>query len=194
MFKTATKIVLTIALGATPVLFTPPRAHAQTDAQQRAYQAGYNNGVNDRNQNKPLNLKTDNWHGANLSVYERGYEDGYRGQGNGSYYGNNGYGHHRDHDADDRDRDRDDERGYNNNGAYDNGGYYNNGGYVGAPGNYGHTDAERRAFQAGYQNGINDRRQNKPLNLKTDNWHGQNLSAYERGYESGYQGRGYDRH
>jgi len=61
-----------------------------------------------------------------------------------------------------------------------------NGGYVGAPAGYA-TDAERRAYQAGLQNGQNDRRQNKSLNLKTDNWKGQNLTAYQRGYEDGYR-------
>jgi hypothetical protein len=30
------------------------------------------------------------------------------------------------------------------------------------------------------------------MNLKTDNWKGQNLSAYQRGYEDGYRG-GYRR-
>jgi hypothetical protein len=180
MLRTATKIVLVLALGATPVLIAPPSAQAQTSAEQRAYQAGFQNGVNDRNQNKPLNLRTDNWHGENLSVYQRGYEDGYRHRGNGQYgnHGydnrsyNNGYGY--DHDGD---HDRDDQA---------RGGWNGNGGYVGNSAGY-NTDAERRAYQAGFQNGQNDRRQNKSLNLKTDNWKGQNLSAYQRGYEEGYR-------
>jgi ribosome modulation factor len=127
MLKIATKIVLALAVCATPVLIAPVAAQAQNDAQQRAYQAGYQNGVNDRNQNKPLNLTTDNWHGQNLTVYQRGYEDGYGKRRNGQ------------------------------------------------------NDAQQRAYQAGHQNGVNDRNQNKPLNLTTDNWHGQNLKVYQRG-------------
>src|ERR1700676_3029349 len=148
MLKIATKIVLALAVCATPVLIAPVPAQAQNDAQQRAYQAGYQNGVNDRNQNKPLNLTTDNWKGQNLNAYQRGYEDGYgkRGNGRGSY-------------NDDR-----------------------------ARGAYGQSDAQQRAYQAGYQNGVNDRDQNKRLNLSTDNWHGQNLNAYQRGYREGYGG------
>jgi hypothetical protein len=161
MLKTATKIVLVLALGTTPVLLVPSTLYAQNNSEQRAYQAGFQNGVNDRNQNKPFNLKTDNWHGQNLTAYQRGYEDGYRNRG--SRYGNSGYGH-------------DEARG----------GWNGNGGYVGSPTGY-TTDTERRAYQAGFQNGQNDRRQNKSLNLKTDNWKGQNLTAYQRGYEDGYR-------
>jgi ribosome modulation factor len=150
MLKIAMKIVLALAVCATPVLIAPVAAQAQNDAQQRAYQAGYQNGVNDRNQNKPLNLTTDNWHGQNLNVYQRGYQDGYGRRGNG-----------RETSSYDDDR---------------------------APRAYGQNDAQQRAYQAGYQNGVNDRNQNKPLNLKTDNWHGQNLSVYQRGYKEGYRG------
>jgi ribosome modulation factor len=134
MLKLPTTIVLAVAVFATPVLIAPVPAQAQNDAQQRAYEAGYQNGVNDRSQNKPLNLSTDNWHGQNLNVYQRGYEDGYGKR------------------------------------------------------SYGQNDAERRAYQAGYQNGVNDRNQNKRLNLSTENWHGQNLNAYQRGYREGYRG------
>ena len=139
MLKIATKIVLAFAICATLVLITAAPAQAQ-DAQQRAYDAGYQNGVNDHNQNKALNLKTDNWHGENLSIYERGYQDGYNKR------------------------------------------------------SYGRDEAQQRAYQAGYQNGVNDRSRNKPLNLSTDNWHGQNLDIYQHGYKDGYQGGGQDRH
>jgi hypothetical protein len=162
MLRAASKIVLVLALGATPVLVTPQPAQAQS-SEQRAYQAGFQNGVNDRNQNKPFNLKTDNWKGQNLVAYQRGYEDGYRNRG--SRYGyNTGYGY----------------------GQQPHGGWNGNGGYMGTPAGY-TTDAERRAFQAGFQNGQNDRRQNKSMNLKTDNWKGQNLTAYQRGYQDGYR-------
>ena len=90
MMKIAAKIVLALAVCATPVLISPVPAQAQNDAQQRAYQAGYQNGVNDRNQNKRLNLSTDNWHGQNLNAYQRGYREGYGG-------GNRGYRDHDDH-------------------------------------------------------------------------------------------------
>jgi len=78
MLKKFGEIALMIVLAATPVFLAPMQGHAQDDARQRAYQAGYQNGVNDREQNKSLNLKTDNWHGENLQAYEKGYEDGYR--------------------------------------------------------------------------------------------------------------------
>jgi ribosome modulation factor len=141
MLKIATNIVLAVAVFATSVFIAPIPARAQNDAQQRAYQAGYQNGVNDRNQNKPLNLTTDNWKGQNLNAYQRGYEDGYGRRGNGR-----------------------------------------------ETGAYGQNDAQQRAYQAGYQNGVNDRNQNKRLNLSTDNWKGQNLNAYQRGYKEGYRG------
>jgi hypothetical protein len=34
---------------------------------------------------------------------------------------------------------------------------------------------------------MNDREHNKSLNLKTGNWHGENLEAYRKGYEEGYR-------
>jgi ribosome modulation factor len=142
MLRTASKVVLMLILGATPVVVTPRAAYPQTSSEQRAYQAGFQNGQNDRSRNRPMNLTTDNWQGQNLTAYRRGYEDGYRGRGNGP---------------------------------------------IGAPTVY-TTDAERRAYQAGFQNGQNDHSRNKPMNLKTDNWNGQNLTAYQRGYEDGYRG------
>ncbi len=145
MLKKFGEIALMIALAATPVCLAPMQGRAQDDARQRAYQAGYENGVNDREQNKSLNLKTDKWHGENLDAYEKGYENGYRNIG----------------------------REYNESHSMS-----------GAPGG-----DEERAYQAGYQNGMNDREQNKPLNLKTDKWHGENLEAYEKGYQDGYQHR-----
>jgi ribosome modulation factor len=166
MLRTLWILPLLMVLGVTPVLLTPTQAYAQNDARERAYQAGFQNGVNDRRQNKPLNLKTDNWKGENLQVYQKGYESGYRSGERGGY-GGGGYG---------------DNRGYGDRGpgAYGQGGPYPSGGY-------GQNDARQRAFQAGFQNGVNDRRQNKPLNLKTDNWKGENLEAYRKGYEEGYR-------
>jgi hypothetical protein len=97
-------------------------------------------------------------------------------------------------------------RNRNNGGYYNNGGgYYNNGRSYPYSGNYGYggnspyyggyaqNNDTQRAYQAGYNNGVNDRMRNKPLNLRTGNWHGVNLQAYERGYQSGYRsgGRGF---
>ena len=162
MFKAGIKVMLVVALAASPIVFVPRTAHAQSDAERRAYQAGYNNGVNDRNQNKPLNLKTDNWHGQNLQSYQRGYEEGYRSAGRGTGY------HGEEHQG----------WGHDNNTNMGNG----------------QNDAEQRAYQAGYNNGVNDRNQNKPLNLRTDNWHGENLQFYERGYQEGYRSAGHGYH
>jgi hypothetical protein len=141
MLRTASKTVLMLILSATLVAVTSRAAYPQTGSEQRAYQAGFQNGQNDRSRNKPMNLKTDNWQGQNLTAYQRGYADGYRGRGNGPIGARTGYT----------------------------------------------TDAERRAYQAGFQNGQNDRGRNKPMNLKTDNWQGQNLTAYQRGYADGYR-------
>jgi ribosome modulation factor len=166
MFKAGIKVVLIVALAAAPIAFVPRQAQAQTEAERNAYQAGYNNGVNDRNQNKPLNLTTGNWHGQNLQAYQRGYQDGYRSAGRGTgYHAEPNRGYEYDHN--------------------DNMGNAQN-------------DAERRAYQAGYNNGVNDRNQNKPLNLRTDNWHGENLPFYQRGYQEGYRsanhGNGWENH
>jgi ribosome modulation factor len=149
MLRKLWTLPLLVVLGLAPVCLAPVQSYAQNDARQQAYQAGYNNGVNDRQKGKPLNLKTDNWKGANLEAYQRGYQDGYRSAGRG--YGPGPYG------------------------------------------GYAQNDARRRAYQAGYDNGLNDRQRGKPLNLKTDNWKGQNLEAYQRGYQDGYRsaGRGY---
>jgi hypothetical protein len=45
----------------------------------------------------------------------------------------------------------------------------------------------QRAHDAGYENGVNAARQNKPMNLNTGDWHGDRLTAYQRGYEEGYR-------
>ncbi len=170
--KTGIKLVLAAALAATPVVVLPQAAQAQQPDTQRAYQAGYNNGVNDRSQGKPLNLKTGNWKGINLQAYERGYENGYRSTGRAGAY-NNGYPNNGWHH--DRDWDRDHNQGYYPQGAY-------------GPNAYGAQNNDtQRAYQAGYNNGVNDRARNKPLNLKTDNWRGINLDSYRRGYEDGYR-------
>ena len=79
-------LLLAMVLGIAPVFLAPVPGYAQNDARERAYHAGYQNGVNDREHNKSLNLKTGNWHGENLQAYQKGYEDGYRNVGRGEYH------------------------------------------------------------------------------------------------------------
>jgi hypothetical protein len=173
-------LALALALGVAPLLMVPVQAHAQWNGYgqnnndtQRAYQAGYNNGVNDRNRNKSMNLRTDNWKGINLQSYERGYREGYRSSG-GYGRGNGGY------EGGDRDRDRDRDEAYHGGSPYGGGPYGGNG----------QNNDTQRAYQAGFNNGVNDRNKNKSMNLRTDNWRGVNLQAYERGYQDGYRGGG----
>lgn len=82
--------------------------------------------------------------------------------------------------------------GYGNYGGYPGGGYGSYGGYPagGGYGGYAQNNDTQRAYQAGYNNGVNDRSRNKGLNLKTGNWHGINLQAYQQGYEAGYRSEG----
>ncbi len=47
---------------------------------QKAYQAGFRNGVRAREENHPMNLNTGDWHGDRLDAYHKGYEQGYRGE------------------------------------------------------------------------------------------------------------------
>jgi hypothetical protein len=224
MLQNLRRFVFALALGAMLFMMVPVRAHAQygqSSAEQRAYQAGYNNGVNDANQHKPLNLTTGNWKGVNLQAYQRGYQAGYRNENRTVSGGNGGEGngrdrdHDRDHDADrdpgrddhdrghdgdrdrdregrdrdhdaDRDRGRDDrDRDHDADRDRDKGGN-----------SYPQNSPQQRAYQAGYNNGVNDANQHKALNLTTGNWKGLNLQAYQRGYEAGYRsiGRGGYRH
>lgn len=48
------------------------------------------------------------------------------------------------------------------------------------------VDEEKRAYDAGYQNGVNDARRHKPMNLSTSDWHGDRVNAYQDGYRKGY--------
>ena len=104
-----------------------------------------------------------------------------------------------DHDRHDRDwnkhHDRDHDRDRRYNGNYNNGRSYpysGNYGYYGGNspyyGGYAQNNDTQRAYQAGYNNGVNDRMRNKSLNLRTGNWRGINLQAYDRGYQDGYRG------
>ncbi len=65
-------------LVATPALLCPLVMHAQqVNEDQRAYQAGYQNGVNAARNNRPMNNNTDDWHGNRLNLYQQGYQAGY---------------------------------------------------------------------------------------------------------------------
>lgn len=116
-------LTFVLALGMVPACLMTVSGHAQqNDARQRAYQAGYQNGVSDRERNRTENTRTDDWRGENLEAYQQGYEAGYRGAARGD---NRGYG-----------RDGDDNRG-----AYSSGGQYSN--------NDAHQRAYQAGYQKG---------------------------------------------
>ena len=52
------------------------------------------------------------------------------------------------------------------------------------PGQY--QGEDRRAYQAGYQNGINAARNNRNMNISTDDWHGDRVNIYQQAYREGY--------
>ena len=142
--KQLRNIAFSVALGVTPVLLAPVVMPAQqVNEDQRAYQAGYQNGVNAARINRPMNNSTDDWHGDRVNFYQQGYQAGYNSVRGG------GYGEH----ANQYDRD----------------------------------PQRERAYQTGYQNGINAAQRNRPMNANTDDWHGDRLQAYQQGYEQGYR-------
>src|SRR5215471_19234262 len=150
MVKQLRNLTFCLALGATPFCATPIVAHAQqVDQDQRAYQMGYQNGVNDAQAGRPMNMTTDDWHGNRVNIYQRGYQKGY-----------------------------DSVKGYGNQGAFN-------------PNQY--QGEDQQAYQAGYQNGMNDARNNRAMNMATDNWHGDRVNIYQRGYQQGYDSvKGYE--
>jgi hypothetical protein len=134
-------LALFTVLGIVPVVGSQVVLHAQqVNEDQRAYQAGYQNGVNAARANRPMNLSTGDWHGDRLNDYQRGYHEGYESVA--------GHGH---------DNDR-----------------------------YGNDPERQRAYQTGYQNGVNAAEHNRPMNANTGDWHGDRLQAYQEGYEQGY--------
>lgn len=140
MKKFLRSLALIAGLGVAPLCLLPVQTQAQQDPRQEAYQAGYQNGVNDAQRNRPMNINTDNWHGDRLPSYQQGYEAGYRSASS-----------------------------RHENGLYE------------------HDEAQQRAYQAGYQNGTNDGQRDRPMNLNNGNWHGDRLTAYQKGYEEGYR-------
>jgi ribosome modulation factor len=86
MFRSLWILGLLMAFGIAPVCIAPVQVYAQNNARQQAYQAGYQNGVNDREHNKSMDLKTGNWHGENLEAYQKGYQNGYHSAGRGEHH------------------------------------------------------------------------------------------------------------
>jgi hypothetical protein len=120
---------------------SPIAVEAQQNQVQRARDAGYQNGVNDARNNRPMNLNSNDWHGDRLTAYQQAYQEGYwsvRGGG-----GENGWQVYQDPEA-------------------------------------------QRAYRNGYQNGLRAQQNNRPMNLNTDDWHGNRLAAYQHGYQQGY--------
>ncbi len=142
MKKHLRSIALMVGIGLVPVCLSPVPAQAQNE-DKRAYDAGYQNGVNAARAHKPMNLSTSDWHGDRVNDYQRGYREGYESVA--------GYG---DHDR----------------AAYSN------------------DPESRKAYEAGFQNGVRDREQNRGMNEQTGDWKGERLEAYRRGYEEGYHG------
>ena len=76
--KQLRSVAFYVVLGAVPALLCPQVMHAQqVNEDQRAYQAGYQNGVNAARNNRPMNNHTDDWHGNRLNLYQQGYQEGY---------------------------------------------------------------------------------------------------------------------
>ena len=228
MGKQLRNLALCLALGATPFCAAPIVAHAQdqdVDQDQRAYQMGYQNGVNDAQAGRAMNLKTDDWHGNRVNIYQRGYQKGYdsvKGYGSQGAFNPNQYqgedqqayqagyqngmndahsGRAMNIATDNWHGDRLSiyQRGYQQ--GYDSGKGYANGpgaaaaAAAGAPAATPYNPAtltgdDQRAYQAGYQNGMNDARNNRAMNMSTDNWHGDRLTIYQQGYQEGYRSTG----
>jgi hypothetical protein len=78
MLKQIRNLAFCLALGAAPIVVTPVLVHAQAvDQDQRAYQMGYQNGVNDAQEGRAMNMQTSDWHGNRVNLYQQGYQKGY---------------------------------------------------------------------------------------------------------------------
>ncbi len=99
MKKQLRTIAFMVGSGLATLCLSPMAMHAQqVNQDQRAYDTGYQNGVNDARRNRPMNMNTDDWHGDRLNDYQRGYREGYKSAGgygaraDDDRYGNNRYG------------------------------------------------------------------------------------------------------
>ena len=92
MVKQVRNLAFCLALAITPFLASPILSHAQSQSEldQRAYQTGYQNGVNAAQNNRPMNMNTDDWHNQRLTIYQQGYQQGYNSV-RGVRGGDNGY-------------------------------------------------------------------------------------------------------
>jgi hypothetical protein len=89
MKKQLRTLAFLAGIGLMPLCLSPLPAQAQQNQEdQRAYQTGYEHGVNDAQRNRPMNSNTDDWHGQRNTLYREGYEKGYSTV--------RGYGTHRD--------------------------------------------------------------------------------------------------
>lgn len=87
MKKQLRSIAFILGIALAPLCLSPVLLHAQqVNQDQRAYDTGYQNGVNAARRNQPMNMNTDDWHGNRLNDYQRGYRAGYDSiAGNGQY-------------------------------------------------------------------------------------------------------------
>lgn len=218
MKKQLRNLAICVALGATPFYAAPVlcQAQQQVDQDQRAYQMGYQKGVNDAQSGKAMDMTTDDWHGNRVNIYQKGYQKGYDSV-KGYTSAHNGPDQYQGEDR------RAYEAGYQNgvndatnnrnmNVSTDNWhgdrvniyqqayrqGYSSVKGYgqahpMAEHGAYGqgynpnqYQGEDQRAYETGYQNGVNDAQRNRAMNPNTDDWHGDRLSAYQTGYDQGY--------
>lgn len=213
-------LAICVALGTIPFYAAPVFSYGQqqqVDQDQRAYQIGYQNGVNDAQSGKAMDMTTDDWHGSRLNIYQRGYQKGYDSVKGYAPQGANGPSQYQGEDR------RAYEAGYQNgvNDArnnrnmnvstdnwhgdrlniyqqayregYDSAKGYGPGHGVAEGGAYSqgynpnrYQGEDQRAYETGYQNGVNDAQRNRAMNPNTDDWHGDRLNAYQSGYDQGY--------
>ena len=146
MLRQVRNLTLCFALGAAPMVFSPVMGYAQqVNEDQRAYQAGFQNGVNDAQRGRPMNNTTSDWHGDRVNIYQQGYAKGYE-----SIKGHEPM------------------RGF-------------------GPGPAAYQGEDRKAYDAGYQHGIEDAQHRRAMNMSTSDWHGDRVNIYQQGYEQGYR-------
>ena len=91
MKKQLRSIAFMMGIAFASLCLSPALLHAQqVNEDQRAYDTGYQNGVNAARRNQPMNMNTDDWHGNRLNEYQRGYKEGYE-----SLAGHHDYDHDR---------------------------------------------------------------------------------------------------
>jgi ribosome modulation factor len=157
MVKQLRNLAFCFALAMTSFAVSPVLSHAQSQSEldQRAYQTGYQNGVNAAQNNHPMNMNTDDWHNQRLTIYQQGYQQGYNSV-RGAAAAQPGYP------------------------------------AAAAPMQY--QDEDQRAYQTGYRNGFNAAKNNRDMNMNTDDWHGNRYTIYQQGYQAGFHAGEHERH